>query len=156
MFTDDDSSGWVSCVEQHHKVSNVPKNNMVNLVAAHLTGDVIPWFQGLVHVHGILKPCFELLSLLIIKKKPLQYLITRKPTFRPNPIRSQVATLTSSSYIPLSILGPAPIRRLSPTEQVDRHSKGLHFNYDEQYKPWHRYKNLQLLLLEGDNSFVED
>ena len=55
-----------------------------------------------------------------------------------------------------SLLGPVPsilpnnVKRLSSAEQAKRRSKGLCFNCDEQFKPGHRCKQSQLLLLDAD------
>ncbi|OMO54308.1 hypothetical protein COLO4_36529 [Corchorus olitorius] len=44
-----------------------------------------------------------------------------------------------------------PIRRLSPTEMQARRSKGLCFNCDEQFQPWHRCKTTPFLLLQTED-----
>lgn len=54
-----------------------------------------------------------------------------------------------------SLLGPPPprsppFRCLSVAEQTERRAKGLCFNCDEQFKPGHRCKAPQLLLLDAD------
>ncbi|KAH9802546.1 hypothetical protein KPL71_001435 [Citrus sinensis] len=55
-----------------------------------------------------------------------------------------------------SLLGLVPsilpnnVKRLSSTEQAERRSKGLCFNCDEQFKPGHRCKQSQLLLLDAN------
>ncbi|OMP09516.1 hypothetical protein COLO4_05398 [Corchorus olitorius] len=48
-----------------------------------------------------------------------------------------------------------PIRRLSPTKMQARHSKGLCFNCDEQFKPGHRYKTTLFLLLQTEDDFYD-
>ncbi|KAK9222314.1 hypothetical protein WN944_010749 [Citrus x changshan-huyou] len=45
---------------------------------------------------------------------------------------------------------PNNVKRLSSAEQTERRSEGLCFKYDEQFKPGHRCKQSQLLLLDVD------
>ncbi|TXG57057.1 hypothetical protein EZV62_018370 [Acer yangbiense] len=63
-------------------------------------------------------------------------------------IRIEFLVFNDLPYWDLLQLGCKNIRRLSPAEQADRHSKGLCFNCDEQFKPGHHCQKLQLLLLE--------
>ncbi|KAK9180900.1 hypothetical protein WN944_024036 [Citrus x changshan-huyou] len=67
---------------------------------------------------------------------------------------SPTITKTGGSSQP-SLLSPPPpglppFRRLSVAEQTERRAKGLCFNCDEQFKPGHRCKAPQLLLLDAD------
>ena len=76
---------------------------------------------------------------------------------RPSPpLLNSSPTITKSrgSSQP-SLLGPPPsgflpFRRLSIAKQTERRAKGLCFNCDEQFKPGHRCKAPQLLLLDAD------
>ncbi|KAK9184859.1 hypothetical protein WN943_025210 [Citrus x changshan-huyou] len=87
--------------------------------------------------------------------------IPPRPTMsRPSPPllnSSPTITKTGGSSQP-SLLGPPPLglppfRRLSIAEQTERRAKGLCFNCDEQFKPGHRCKVPQLLLLDAN---IED
>ncbi|CAL9075031.1 unnamed protein product [Musa textilis] len=49
-----DPIGWILCVEryfQYHKTANA---SMVKIVAIHLEGDAIQWFDWFEHTHGVL------------------------------------------------------------------------------------------------------
>ncbi|KAK9224566.1 hypothetical protein WN943_009601 [Citrus x changshan-huyou] len=72
-------------------------------------------------------------------------------------IEDPITQLQSTPTPPApSLLGPVPstlpnnVKRLSSAEQVESRSKEFCFNCDEQFKPGHRCKQPQLLLLDAD------
>ncbi|KAH7550330.1 hypothetical protein JRO89_XS13G0172800 [Xanthoceras sorbifolium] len=94
----------------------------------------------------------KLLQTGTVKEYQLQF--ERSSSTLPGPSQLALTSTAHTSSTP-SLLGPIPprlplYRRLLAAEQAERRTKGLCFNCDEQFKPGHRCKTPQLLLLATD------
>ncbi|KAH7567269.1 hypothetical protein JRO89_XS07G0041500 [Xanthoceras sorbifolium] len=136
IFSGDNPSGWVFRCEQYQRVTALTEAELLSLATVHLEGDA----EELVFVAN--------------RKTNYRSTFTRSSSTFPGPSQLASTSRAHTSSTP-SLLGPVPpglppYRRLSAAEQAERRTKGLCFNCDEQFKPGHRCKTPQLLLLEAD------
>ncbi|KAH7565427.1 hypothetical protein JRO89_XS09G0205300 [Xanthoceras sorbifolium] len=94
----------------------------------------------------------KLLQTGTVKNYQLQFERSSSTLPGPSQLASTSRAHTSSTPSLLGLVPPGllPYHRLSAAEQAEKGTKGLSFNCDEQFKPGHRCKTPQLLLLEAD------
>ncbi|KAH7548216.1 hypothetical protein JRO89_XS14G0084500 [Xanthoceras sorbifolium] len=167
IFSGDNPSGWVFRCEQYQCVTALTEAELLSLATtrfgslkeANAGGTLSKLRQtGTIKEYQLQferKNSYQE-ELISVANQKMNYhpTFTRSSSTLPGPSQLALTSRAHTSSTP-SLLGAVPpglppYRRLSATEQAERHTKGLCFNYDEQFKPGHRCKIPQLLLLEAD------
>ncbi|RZR82137.1 hypothetical protein BHM03_00008492 [Ensete ventricosum] len=171
-WEDGDPTGWISHVERYFRFYKTQDASMVDIVAIHLEGDAIQWYDWFEHTHGV-STWWQFKSGLLICFRPLEYenseirceVKARQPytlmvaisfariqeeQLNNDARRTKIInrpTAIKPSASPATNRTPQP-KKLTREELRERSTKGLCWHCDEPWSREHRCKKGRLFVIE--------